>query len=119
MQKDNLSLLVQGIYVFISGLQLLFIPNILLPMLGFDLTTEVWIKVLGLVSLALATLYFGIYRMGNHTIAKQYSIYGRLIAVVGFTFLVATGQAKSGLILFAAFDLATAVWTWMELKKVN
>ena len=78
MQKLNyLSLTVQGIYVLITGLQLIFIPATLLGMFGFDPPVEIWIKVL----------------------------------------LVVSGQTKSSLLLFAGVDVATAVWTWFELKK--
>jgi hypothetical protein len=45
------------------------------------------------------------------------TIYSRLTVVLGFVLLVATGQAATPLILFAGIDLATAIWTWFELKK--
>ena len=65
LQKFN-SLTVQTIYVVLTGLQLIFIPNVLLAMFGFEPTTEIWIKVLGLVVLSLAFCYYGIGKTGNN-----------------------------------------------------
>ena len=115
--KKSLSLTVQAIYVFITALQLIFVPNMLLGMFGFEPTSEIWIKVLGVVLIAFVLVYFGVILYGNKDLIRI-SIYSRLIVVVGFGLLVATGQAATPLILFAGIDLATAIWTWFELKKV-
>lgn len=56
--KRYLSLIVQAVYVSITALQLIFVPNILLAMFGFPPTSEIWIKVLGVVLIALATVYY-------------------------------------------------------------
>lgn len=115
--KKSLSLSVQAVYVLITALQLIFVPNMLLSMFGFEPTSEIWIKVLGMVLLSLVFVYYGIIQSGDKNILKM-TIYSRLIVVVGFILLVATGQAASPLILFAGIDLGTAIWTWFELKKV-
>jgi hypothetical protein len=114
--KKSLSLTIQAIYVLITALQLIFVPNMLLGMFGFEPTSEIWIKVLGMVLLSLSLVYYGIIQSGDKNILKI-TIYSRLIVVVGFAILVATGQAATPLILFAGIDLATAIWTWFELKK--
>jgi hypothetical protein len=114
--KKSLSLSVQAVYVLITALQLIFVPNMLLGMFGFEPTSEVWIKVLGVVLIAFVLLYFGVIKYGNNELFKI-TIYSRLTVVLGFVLLVATGQAATPLILFAGIDLATAIWTWFELKK--
>ncbi len=115
--KKSLSLSVQAIYVLITALQLIFVPNMLLGMFGFEPTSEIWIKVLGVVLMSLVLVYYGIIQSGDKNILKI-TIYSRLIVVLGFLLLVATGQAATPLILFAGIDLATAIWTWFELKKL-
>ena len=50
--KNYLSLTVQAVYVLLTGLQLIFVPNMLLGMFGFESTAEIWIKVLGIILLA-------------------------------------------------------------------
>ena len=110
------SLLVQAIYVILTGLQLIFVPNMLLGMFGFDGTSEIWIKALGIVVLPLSAVYYAISKQGNREVVFS-TIISRGFVGVGFILLVLSGQAKSSLILFAGVDIATAVWTWLELKK--
>ena len=117
MQKLNyLSLTVQGIYVLITGLQLIFIPATLLGMFGFDPPSEIWIKVLGILVLALAILYYTINTSGNKEVVLS-TVWFRIFVSAGFLFKKVTGQTKSSLLLFAGVDVATALWTWFELKK--
>ena len=117
MQKNRyLSLTVQSIYVFITALQLIFIPNTLLGMFGFEPTTEIWIKVFGVVLLSLAVVYYGIIKYGNDDVVGL-TIWSRLLVGFGFTMMAIIGIAPTTLILFAGIDVATAIWTWFELKK--
>ncbi len=112
----HLSLLVQAIYVIITGLQLIFVPNLLLGMFGFEPTSEIWIKVLGIVILPLSAVYYAISKQGNAE-SLWATIVSRGFVGVGFILLALSGQAKLNLILFAGIDIATAVWTWLEMRK--
>ncbi len=110
------SLLVQAVYVILTGLQLIFVPNMLLGMFGFDATSEIWIKALGIVVLPLSAVYYAISKQGNREVVFS-TIISRGFVGIGFVLLVLSGQAQTSLILFAGVDIATAVWTWLELKK--
>jgi hypothetical protein len=110
------SLFVQAIYVFITALQLIFIPNVLLGTFGFAPTQEIWIKVFGIVLISLSLVYYGIVKDGNPEVVK-YTFYSRIFVALGFGALVIAGQVEPTLILFAGIDIATAIWTWFELKK--
>ena len=112
----HVSLVVQAIYVILTGLQLIFVPNLLLSMFGFADTSEIWIKVLGIVILPLSAVYYAISKQGNRDVVFS-TIISRGFVGVGFILLALSGQAKLNLILFAGIDLATAVWTWVELQK--
>jgi hypothetical protein len=112
----HLSLVVQSIYVVLTGLQLIFIPNMMLGMFGFDATSEIWIKVLGVVVLSLSITYYTISKSGNEDVVRA-TMWARLFVGLGFVLLALTGQAKLTLILFAGIDIVTAVWTWSELKR--
>ncbi len=114
--KKHLSLTVQAIYVILTGLQLIFVPNMLLDMFGFEPTSEIWIKVLGIVILPLSLVYHAVSQQGNRD-SVMATVGSRMFVGIGFTLLVVFGQAKPALILFAGIDIATAVWTWFELKK--
>jgi hypothetical protein len=115
-KKRHLSLIVQAGYVIITGLQLIFVPNMLLNVFEFGETYEIWIKVLGIVILPLGFVYTAIGRSGNADVIRS-TIWSRLFVGAGFTLLAISGQAPLSLILFGAIDVATAVWTWFELKK--
>ncbi len=114
--KCHLSLTVHTIYVILTGLQLIFIPNMLLNLFGFEPTNEIWIKVLGVVVMSLSFMYYAIGQGGNAEIVRS-TVWARWFVGAGFLLLAVCGQAKPNLILFAGIDLATATWTWWELKK--
>jgi hypothetical protein len=116
LTKPYTSLFVQMIYVFITGLQLIFVPNLLLEIFGFEPTAEVWIRVLGLIVLTFAVLYFYINRYGSKEVVRA-TVYGRLLVGIGFVAFVVLGLTKPTIILFGGVDVATALWTWAELKK--
>jgi hypothetical protein len=115
--KRPLSLTVQAIYVLISAIQLIFVPNLLLDMLGFEHTSEFWIKVFGVVLLSLAVIYWGIIKSGSADMLRH-SMWARFLAGIGFCFLVVSGQAPAILLLLGAIDIITATWSWFELKKL-
>ncbi len=114
--KKYFSLTVQTIYELLTGLQLIFVPNLLLATFGFAPTTEIWIKVMGILVLSAAIFYYTLSK-NPYTEIVRASVFMRLLIASGFVLLVATGQVGATLILFAGIDFATAIWTWTELKK--
>jgi CHASE2 domain-containing sensor protein len=109
-----LSLLVQSGYVALTGITLVFKPNMLLELFGFEPTHEIWIKVTGILVFSLAILYMSI-RRENRRIAMA-TVVSRIFIAACFGLLVAFCDAKPALMLFAGFDVLTAVWTWRELQ---
>jgi hypothetical protein len=116
--KKHFSLTIQTIYELLTGLQLIFIPNILLATFGFEPTNEIWIKVMGVLVLSAAIFYYTLSK-NPYTEIVRASVFMRVLIASGFVLLVVTGQVKATLILFAGIDAATAIWTWTELKKVE
>jgi hypothetical protein len=114
--RKNLSVLVHAVYLFLTSLQLLFVPNLLLETFGFEPTSEVWIRVLGAVVLGLSVFYYGLSKVATPEVL-HFSVIHRLTVTLGFIVLALTGLAKINLILFAGLDALTAIWTWRELKK--
>jgi hypothetical protein len=110
------SLYAQAVYVILTGLQLIFVPNMLLGMFGFPETTEVWIKVLGIVVLPLSALYYAISKHGSVAAVKA-TVLSRIFVGVGFMLLFLTGNAPLSIILFAGIDILTALWTIIELRS--
>ena len=103
------SLQVWVIYTTVVGALLLFIPNVLLGLFQIEETTEVWVRVLGLIVLVLTVMYAYTLRVRQRTM-YQGTVYARWLAVVGLTVLAFTSGPWQ-LVLFAVVDLAGSIWT--------
>ena len=116
MQKTYKSLYGQLAYALFSGLQLLFIPNTLLAMFGLPPTNELWIRVLGMVVLAISFYYYAMIHHGTPQVVRA-TVYGRLFFCAGLLAFVLLGMADNPLIIFAVIEIGLALWTWQEVKK--
>ena len=113
--KRYKSLLGQVVYVILSGLQLLFIPNFLLGMFGITPTSEIWIRVLGILVLVLSIYYYAIYKSGNKEIVRA-TVQGRLLFCFGLVMFVVLGMAPPVLIGFALAETGLALWSLSEIR---
>lgn len=111
------SLRVWSWYVLAVGTGLLLIPNVVFDVLGIHNTDEVWIRVAGLVAIALGIVYAGTVRAGQLAIVRA-SVPARAVAVVGFVALWITGGPWQ-LLIFAALDLTGATWSWNTLRLAS
>lgn len=117
MQKKYYkSLLGQMAYVIFSGLQLLFIPNFLLATFGLEPTSEIWIRVLGMLVLALSFYYYAMYKNGGKEIVRA-TVQGRLLFCSGLIVFVVLGMVKPVLLVFAVVEIGLAIWTLSEIRK--
>ena len=105
-----------GFYLLVLGLTLVFAPNMLLSMFGFEPTTEVWIRILGAVVFAIGIYYVFTAPTNNETFLKV-TVYARTSIMAWFTLFVLLSWAKPALVLFGGIDLLGAVWTWSALRK--
>ena len=110
------SLQVFGIYLCIAGAGLLLAPGLLLVPLGMAVPTEVWIRMVGILALALG---IGDVLAGRDLIASliRWSVWRRLAAGVVIGLLVLMGLAPAALLLFAAVDIAAAMWTAIAIRR--
>lgn len=115
MSNPAKSILVFGIYLALTGLGFLVVPNVLLALFGFATTTEPWIRVVGLLVLILAYYYIEAARNEVKPLFR-WSLYCRPAAFVVFTVFVVLGIAKPMMILFGVVDLLGALWTGLALR---
>ncbi len=109
------SMQVWAIYATVVGLALLLVPNTLLGVFQIEETTEVWVRVLGGVVLALTVLYWYIVSEGSRRMF-QATVYDRgLFAVIAAVLAFTTGPWQ--LVLFAIVDAAGALWTHMANRQ--
>jgi hypothetical protein len=115
MSNAGRSLFVFGIYLAAIGLAMLIIPNLLLGIFGLPSTSEVWIRVAGVLVLVIAFYDIQAGRKGLISFLR-WSVIARTSIILFFTVLVLFGLVKPVLILFGALDLAGAVWTFFALR---
>jgi len=116
MSKSALSLFVFSLYLFVLGIILIVIPNVLMSLFKFPETNEVWIRVVGTLVLILGYYYF---QASKIEIKKffQWTVYGRTAVLIFFIVFVLLGFASPMLILFGFIDAVAALWTQLSLRS--
>lgn len=108
------SIQVWSVYVLVVGAGLAVIPNVIVSAFGMEQTEEAWIRVLGVVVVLLALYYWDASRYETRNLFVA-SVLGRVFVAAALVVLWLTG-APWQLLLFAAVDVAGAVWTFSTLR---
>lgn len=116
MKKSSISLVVFGAYLVGTGTGLVFMPNTVLGILGLPPTDEVWIRVLGVVTLVLAYYYIQAARTNLRTFAS-WTVPARILVFFFFTGFVLAGWVGPVMSALGAIDLVGALWTAWALRK--
>jgi hypothetical protein len=105
-----------GFYLYVTGLTLIFIPNLFLKTLQIPETNEVWIRIVGVLAFCIGYYY---HRTGVENIQAvfKHTIPTRGLVFISFSAFVVLDYAPPVLIVFGVIDLLGALWTWMALKK--
>jgi hypothetical protein len=116
MTKAARSVFVFAIYLFALGGTLVAVPNVLLSVFRIPPTTEVWIRVVGMLVLILGLYYAGAARRELREFFA-FTVWGRGAVLVFFAAFVLLGFAPPVLLLFGAVDAAAATWTALALSS--
>lgn len=110
------SLQLFGHYLCIAGSGLLLAPALVLAPLGLPVPQEVWIRIVGIVALALGTSDL---LAAQHSVEPliRWSVWRRLVAGLAFGALVLAGLAPASVAVFAAVDIGAALWTALLLRQ--
>ena len=100
------------------GLGLLFIPNIILGVFGFEATKDIWVHILGLFAFCAGMLYFYCGRT-NQTGFFRISVTERIVFFLGIVGIVLFLPANPLLIAIGSVDLLGAIWTAFTLRRAN
>lgn len=110
------SVYVASVYVIGLGCALILIPNVTLGMFGLPQTDEIWIRMLGMM-----TLFLGIFQLqfarAELRAFFHLSVILRLSVLVFVTAFILTGLAAPVFILISVVDVLGAGWTWFELQR--
>lgn len=104
-----------GIYVVLTGIALIVVPEMLMSMLGVAPPSEIWVRVLGVLALVVGYYYLAcasaeVIAFYRATIAGRLGFAG-LLAV-----LVVLYSAPIQLLLFGLVDVAGAIWSSQGLR---
>lgn len=112
------SVLVHGIYLAVSGATLIVSPNTLFALVGLARTSEVWVRVVGVLTLILAFYFIQAARQ-NVIEFIRWTVYARVTFMVFMTAFVLLGFVGPVLILFGVVDLLGAIWTTVALRAAK
>jgi hypothetical protein len=112
MSRSALSARGFAVYVFVVGAALAIAPNVLLSLFRFAPTSEIWIRLLGVVAFNIGVFTWVCAEYRRFLVA---SVYTRAGVFVTMTVFAVTRMAPPMLIVFGAMDLLGAVWTYWAL----
>jgi hypothetical protein len=115
MSNSARSVFVFGLYLLVIGIVLLVAPNFLLGMFLLPSTSEVWIRIVGMLVLFLGFYYIQAARK-EMTDFFRWTVHVRSSLIVFFAAFVLLGFVSLPLILFGVVDLLGAIWTSLALR---
>jgi len=115
VSKAAISVFVFSIYLFVLGLVLVAFPNALLSLFRIPETTEVWIRVVGMLVLIIG-YYYTTAAQSDLTPFLRATVYGRFAVLGFFVAFALAGFAPPVLILFGVIDAVAATWTGYALR---
>jgi hypothetical protein len=110
------SIYVFGIYLIAVGGILIGAPNTLLALIRVPPTTEPWIRILGVLVMAMGMLHVASAR-SEQTAFMRASARVRVFVLTAFVVFVLLRIAPPVIILFGIADIAFAAWTFMALRE--
>jgi protein-S-isoprenylcysteine O-methyltransferase Ste14 len=116
MTPASRSIHVFGNYLVLLGVVLLVAPNPLLQLFGLPTTTEVWIRVVGML-VAFLGIYYRTAAAANLTPFYVATVLLRSSVPLFFLAFVLAGWVGWPLLLFGLIDAAGAIWTWSALRQ--
>jgi hypothetical protein len=115
MSRAAFSAKVFAAYLFVVGPVLVFAPNFLLAMFGIAPTSEVWIRVVGVIACNLG-VYAWVAARHEDKAFLEASVYTRGSVFCAFVVFALTGLASPMVVLFGMIDLCGGAWTWCALR---
>lgn len=116
MSKAALSLKYFAIYLMLLGLALVLIPNLLLTLFHIPPTTEVWVRVVGVLAFNIGVYYWYAARSESRELFLA-SVYTRALVLASFATFAALQLAEPVLALFGAVDFLGGLWTLAMLRQ--
>lgn len=110
-----LSLKLFALYLVLLGAALMLCPTPLLELFQLPPTSEVWIRVAGVLAFNIG-VYYWFAAKANSPALFLATFYTRALVLTAFTGFVLAGLSKPVLILFGSVDFLGGVWTLLALR---
>ena len=107
-----------GFYLLLLSVALTAFPNVLLTLFQMPETNEVWIRVVGVLVFSIG-IYYVFMAQTNNTLFLTITVFIRTSILLWFIVFVLISWAEPMLILFGVIDVLGALWTYLELKKLE
>lgn len=107
-----------GVYLLGSGASFALVPGVALPMLGLGASTDVWVRVVGLLS-AILGMYFLYCALPDQRRFFHATVIARVIFFTGITTFAIAGLASPVFVLFGIVDLLGAAWMLFALHSTR
>lgn len=116
MTKSAMTVFFFGLYLFLLAITLIVAPNTLLGLFRMPPTSEVWIRVVGMLTACIG-VYYVVAARANVLPLLEASVRVRLGVAACLGAFVALGWAPWTLALFGGADVAGALWTWLTIRS--
>jgi hypothetical protein len=116
MSKSAKSVLFFGIYLSVIGIILLVVPNMLITPFGIEEAHEVWIRLSGILLMALS-VYYILGAKHEIVVVMKATAFIRMTIIIFFTAFAYFELVSSTILIFAAVDYLGGFWTLIMLIK--
>ena len=116
MSKSAFTIKVFGYYLLILGVVLIIAPNVLLTVFRMPITTEIWIRVVGVLVFNIGVYYLFAAKCEAKAFF-QASVYTRTFVLVSFIVFATLDLVSPMLIFFGITDFVGGIWTQLALKN--
>jgi hypothetical protein len=110
-----MSFFVFGLYMTVLGIALVLAPNPLLSLVGIAETTEVWVRVVGVLVVVIGILDVLI-AQADLRVVMRWGIYLRSGAAASLVAFAAADLVEPGILIFAAVDALSVAWAVLALR---
>ena len=115
MSKSAFSAKVFAIYLFVVGAVLVMAPNFLLSIFRIPPSSEVWVRVAGMLAFMIG-VYAWVAARHEFKPFLEASVYTRFVVFMAFTTFAVMGLSSPMIALFGVTDLLGGLWTYFALK---
>ncbi len=118
MSNTAKSIFCFGIYIIILGVSFMVVPNVFLSIITIPETTEVWIRIVGMLVFLIGYYYIrAALNEEGMTNFFRWTVHARSSVIVFLIIFVILGFVKPIIILFGVIDLLAAIWTGITLRS--